>query len=145
MSGGFSPNRCTFQEGIDRVKAAVQQAGFHTEGIVTSRDPKAAALLSDLAVSNVPGGFTKYQLPVYFDGGPGSQFYLTVGSPNQKVPSHSHDEGDGIRLIVSGSIVYDGKVLNAGDWMFIPKGKPYAFEVGPLGVQMFYCYQCCCA
>lgn len=146
QKGDFSPNRCSFQDGIDQVKAAVKGSKFDSESgrIVTSRNEGAKDVLNKLRVSNIPGGFTKYQLPVYFEGGPGSQFYISVGNPNQHVPRHSHDEGDGLRYIISGSIIYEGQELTAGDWMFIPKGQPYSFEVGPLGAQMFYCYQCCC-
>jgi hypothetical protein len=61
------------------------------------------------------------------------------------VPKHSHDEGDGIRIIMSGSIIYDGHELSGGDWMFIPKGVAYDFKVGPMGAALCYCYCCCCA
>lgn len=61
------------------------------------------------------------------------------------MPNHSHDEGDGFRFIVSGSILFDGRELHAGDWMFIPKGKTYSFKVGRSGVGICYCYACCCA
>jgi hypothetical protein len=31
------------------------------------------------------------------------------------------------------------KELSAGDWMFIPEGQPYSFEVGRVGAIV-----CCC-
>lgn len=142
----FTPNKLTFAQGIDRIKKALETVGGSTPGkIVTSRDANADKLLDALMVSNIPSGFTKYQLPVYFTGGPGSQFFISIGAPNTEVPRHSHDEGDGIRFIMSGSIIFDGRELSAGDWMFIPKGQPYSFKVGKTGVGMCYCYQCCCA
>ena len=148
-SGDFSPQTCTFEEGIERVKQALRAHGLSTQGktIVTSRDEGYLKLSETLRCPSpsLPSGFVKFQLPVYFEGGPGSQFYLSVGNPYTKVGRHSHDEGDGLRFIISGSIIYQGKELVSGDWMFIPKGAPYSFEVGPRGAQMFYCYQCCCA
>ena len=51
--------------------------------------------------------------------------------PGTEVPEHSHDEGDGFRYIVSGSIIYNGQeLLAAGDWMFIPKGKKIRYHGG---------------
>jgi hypothetical protein len=141
----FNPNKCTFAQGIERIKKAIEGAdGFGRRKIVTSRDPGVDKILDKLRVTNVPGGFTKYHLPVFFEGGPGAQFFISVGAPNTEVPRHSHDEGDGMRFIVAGSIVYEGKELTSGDWMFIPKGQPYSMKVGRAGVTVFYCYQCCC-
>ena len=67
--------------------------------------------------------------------------FISSAPPKAKVPSHAHD-GPGVRFISSGSIKYKEQELTAGDWMYIPKGKAYSFEVGALGATMFYCYQC---
>jgi hypothetical protein len=140
----FKPNACTFDEGVERIKTAAEKAGLRwKQSITTSQDSAAKAASEGLRVTNVPDGFKKSQLPVYFDKP--SQFYLSDGAPNTDVPKHSHDEGDGLRYIVSGSILYDGKELRAGDWMFVPAGQSYSFKVGPQGAKMFYCYECCCA
>lgn len=112
-------------------------------GITTSRTKTAKAATSAVVVTNVPGGFTKFQLPVFMSKP--SQLFVSVGAPNTEVAEHSHDEGDGFRYIVSGSIIFDGTELTSGDWMFIPAGKKYSMKVGPLGATMMYCYQCCCA
>jgi hypothetical protein len=140
----FKPNAVTFKQGIERIQNAVKSSGLQLSGnIVTSRDPAVRKAADALKVTNVPEGFKKWQLPVYMDGP--SQFFISIGAPDLRVPAHSHDEGDGIRFIIGGSILYEGKELTEGDWMFIPKGKPYQFQVGPGGVSMCYCYQCCCA
>jgi hypothetical protein len=148
-AGDFSPQACTFQEGIERVKKAIKEHGITlAKGqIITSKDAGFSKLGETLKCPSptLPSGFVKFQLPVYFEGGPGSQFYLSIGNPYTKVGKHSHDEGDGLRYIVSGSITYENKELQQGDWMFIPKGASYSFQVGPRGATMFYCYQCCCA
>jgi hypothetical protein len=142
----FQPNRLTFAEGIERIKKALGTIEiFKLDEIVTSLDPGASDLLTLLQVDNVPQGFTKYQLPVFMEDIPGVQFFLSFGSPGSKVATHSHEEGDGFRFITSGSILFNGKELKGGDWMFIPKGKAYSFEVGRQGVAIFYCYSCCCA
>jgi hypothetical protein len=139
----FKPNSMTFNQGADRVKSAIANAGIKMEGkIITSRDKELTGLLESLEVKNIPSNFKKWQLPFIFDR---SQLYVSVGAPEAKVPEHSHDEGDGIRFIVSGSINYKGLELTAGDWMFIPKGSRYSFDVGRFGATMFYCYSCCCA
>ena len=70
--------------------------------------------------------------------------FFSVGNPDVLVPEHSHDEGDGLRIIISGSVYYENKELKSGDWMFIPKGLKYSIKTGPLGATMFYIYQCCC-
>jgi hypothetical protein len=136
----FKPNALTFEQGITRIK----EAGFDFKSkITTSRDAAANEATRKLMVSNVPGGFKKFQLPLYMDKP--SQLFVSIGAPDAEVPEHSHDEGDGIRYIVSGSIIYNGQELTAGDWMFIPAGMKYSLRVGPRGAHMFYCYQCCCA
>lgn len=49
-----------------------------------------------------------------------------------------------MRFIVSGSVIYNGKELVGGDWMFVPKDVPYSLDVGPNEAIMCYCYPCCC-
>ena len=140
---GFDPNEVTFDEGVTRIRQAVERVGLDTTRVLTSRDEDVLKAQALLTVSAIPGGFRKWQLPVYLDRA--SQLFISVGEPNAEVPEHSHDEGDGVRFIVSGSIVYGDVELSAGDWMFIPAGSRYSFRVGPLGVTMCYCYCCSCA
>ena len=139
----FQPNRLTFDDGVKMLQAAAKEAGVQEGEILTSQDISVKKATELLSISNVPGGFTKWMLPVYLDGP--SQQYFSYSAPGVVVPRHSHDEGDGLRVILHGQITYKDITLRAGDWMFIPKGKPYEFSVGPQGVGMFYCYRCCCA
>lgn len=141
----FEPNKLTFEDGLRRIEKAISQAGgrFAKDRIITSRNAEVMRVVDLLKVENVPNGFKKWQLPVHLDGP--SQFFISVAAPDVAVPTHSHDEGDGFRYIVGGSIIYDGQELVAGDWMFIPKGVPYDFKTGPFGSIFCYCYQCCCA
>jgi hypothetical protein len=140
----FQPNLRSLHACVELIENATKEYGFDkNREIVTSKDDLMLTLREKLKTKNVPDGFTKWQLPVFFETP--TQLFISVGSPNVKVPPHSHEEGPGIRFIATGSIIYAGKELTSGDWMYIPKGKPYSFDVGPYGVSMFYCYSCCCA
>jgi hypothetical protein len=140
----FDPNSMTFEEGLERIRRAVDKAKISTKEIITSRHPAVAKAQRLLETTNVPGsGFRKWQLPVYLDRP--SQLFVTVADPDVEVPEHSHDEGDGIRFIAGGSILYGDYELTPGDWMFIPARAKYSFRVGPAGAIMCYCYCCCCA
>jgi hypothetical protein len=135
----FKANRLTLADCRQRIETALGKIHFDTaRQIFTSRDKAAEALTRLLKTTNVPAGFLKWQLPVWLDM---SMMFISVAPPNVSVPEHSHD-GPGIRFIASGSIRYKGKELTAGDWMYIPAGKRYRFEVGSLGAHMFYCYSC---
>ncbi len=139
----FNPNRLSFAECLERIRGAVGEADLSRGAIVTSKDEAAIKAMDALAIENVPEGFRKWQLPVYLSEP--SQLFISVAEPGVRVPEHAHEEGDGIRFIAGGSITYEGKELTAGDWMFIPAGQPYSFEVGRVGAIMCYCYCCCCA
>ena len=140
----FRPNSLTFEEGLKRIHEANKKLDFDpNKKIVTSREKVAEELRDALRTDNIPDGFIKWQLPLAM--AKPTQLFISVGLPGTKVPSHSHDDGAGIRFIASGSVIYDGQELTAGDWMYIPKGAEYSIEVGKFGATMFYCYECCCA
>jgi len=140
--GKFNPNPASFEDGVKRVKEALSETKFKVSNkIITSQDKGINKVLNLLAADNVPDGFKKWQLPFIFDR---TQLFISVANPDSLVPKHSHDEGDGIRFIVSGSIFYLDKELKSGDWMFIPKGTKYEIKIGAMGATMCYCYQCCC-
>lgn len=133
----------TFADGLSRIAKALAGKGLDlADRIVTSRDPGIAELRDTLKVSKAPQGFHKWQLPVHV--GSATQMFITVGEPNAKVPTHNHEDGDVFRVIISGSLIYRGVEYTAGDWMFIPAGKPYEYVVGPAGVSNCCCYACCC-
>jgi hypothetical protein len=143
MNSKFKPTHISYDEGLERVHEALSKVGHKLDSrILTSRDADAVKLCNLLGVDDgLPDGFVKWQLPFYVRGG---QFFITVAQPGVKVGEHSHDD-DAVRFVTAGSIYYDGIELNAGDWMFIPKGKRYSIAVGPMGAAMCYCYCCCCA
>jgi hypothetical protein len=152
----FNPNRLTRADGVKRIQSALSKTGTKIgRKVITSRDKPMQELRKALAVTNVPSGFQKYQLPVVlrcadrasFTGtdADGVQFFVTMAEPGARVGQHSHNEGAGLRFIAGGSIRYKNQDLTPGDWMFIPKGARYEFEVGPQGAIICYCYCCCCA
>ncbi|MCW7537276.1 cupin domain-containing protein [Aquabacterium sp. A7-Y] len=139
----FNPNQVSFAEGAVRVEGVVKALGLDLRRkVLTSRDPEAQRLRKLLPVSNVPPGFEKYQLPFVLQP---SQLFVTSAPPGAEVAEHSHDEGDGVRFIADGSVIYNGTELVAGDWMYIPQGTPYSLRIGDRGALMCYCYCCSCA
>jgi hypothetical protein len=139
----FNPNALKFEDCVARIETALKTTPLKKNTIITSRDKESAQLREALRVTNVPPGFSKWQLPLYFDKP--THLFISVANPGVHTPEHSHDEGGGIRFIASGSIIYNGAELTAGDWMFVPAKAKYSFTVGPFGATMFYCYPCCCA
>lgn len=139
----FDPKKFkSLETGIADTKRILEAAGIDlSKEIFTSRDEKAREAMKSLKVTNIPGGFSKWQLPILMQE---SLSYISVGNADAEVPEHGHD-GDGLRVIISGSIIYNGKELTAGDWMWIPAKKNYSIKVGPQGATMFYCYRCTCA
>jgi len=140
----FKPKEhLTFDQGARKIAEALKDVNVSLhDKITTSRDAHAVKLVNLLSVNEVPDGFKKWQLPIVLKD---SQLFISIGQPDINVPEHSHDEGDGIRFIMSGSVYYNGQELTAGDWMFIPKGQKYSIKTGPFGASMCYCYCCCCA
>jgi redox-sensitive bicupin YhaK (pirin superfamily) len=133
----LKPNALRFAQGIQRIKEAASNVGFEFKSkITTSRDKAAKAAADYLLVSSVPHGFKNFQLPVFIDGP--TQIFVSVGAPDTEVTELSGDEGEGLRYIVSGSVIYNGQELTAGDWMYIPAGKEYSLRAGPRGANIFY-------
>jgi mannose-6-phosphate isomerase-like protein (cupin superfamily) len=143
MAHTFDPNQTTFEQGLQRIRRAVENAGLdQTRGIVTSRDDNAREAQRLLETDNVPEGWVKWQLPVYLERP--SQLYIALAQPGAEAPEHSHDEGDLIRFVVSGSVIYNGIELTAGDWMFVPAGAKYSVKAGEFGALDCCCYCCSC-
>jgi quercetin dioxygenase-like cupin family protein len=131
----FEPEDLTYQEGLERIRAADQRsAAGRQERILTSRDPGMEAMRESLRVGRMPEGFAMWQLPVTLKN---VLLFMSVASPGARMPLHRHAHPV-FRVILSGSITYEGKELTAGDWMFIPAGREYSFETGPMGAVFFY-------
>jgi hypothetical protein len=139
----FNPNETTLKEGLERVRQVQTELGLDTSKIFTSKDAGDLYNNPKTLVTNIPNGFTKIMLPISTTKE--ATFYISAGAPNTHVPRHSHNEGEGIRFIVAGSILYKAQELSEADWMYVPANASYEFKVGPRGVVMCYCYCCSCA
>jgi quercetin dioxygenase-like cupin family protein len=139
----FNPNQMTLKEGLELVKEIQADLRLDTSKIFTSKQAGNLYKNKKALVTNVPGGFSKIMLPI--STSKEATFYISAGAPNTEAPKHSHDEGEGIRIIMSGSIIFDGQELSEGDWMYVPPKAQYSFKVGPRGCLLCYCYCCCCA
>jgi hypothetical protein len=139
----FDPNRNKMSACLERINDLKKKLKIDDSKIYTSKDFAGIWNEKSALIDNIPGGFNKVILPFMTTGE--ATFYISSAGPNTEVPKHSHKEGAGIRFIVSGSMIYNGQELTEGDWMYMPAGAVYEFKVGPRGVTIFYCYQCCCA
>jgi hypothetical protein len=132
----FEPLEMSFQDGSERISAALSAAGIALDsGILTSRDPRVAPLREALKVARGPETSDIWQLPVTLRN---ALVFVSVLQPNVAIPEHRHPEHAVFRLVITGSIVHEGTELGVGDWMYVPKGHPYAFQAGPNGAVLFY-------
>ena len=132
----FVPQELTFEQGSERIREALRKAEVDIENtIVTSRDPWAERLREELRMTNQPSGVAMWQLPVVLNQ---SLLFLQVLEPGAQVPEHEHVRAAVFRLVISGSIHYDGKELTAGDWMYVPRGQSYSFSAGSAGATVMY-------
>jgi hypothetical protein len=135
------PDQLAVAPCLERGIRVAEEAGLDLNGVITSRDESVLATKDSLVCDSVSDYFQRWQLPVHVDGT--SINYVSVGEPGSRVPEHAH-EGASLRFIISGSLIYEGTELIAGDWIYIPSEHPYSFEVGPYGVSLVGDYSCCC-
>ena len=137
---GWKPNDKVIEGriGAQRVAAALKKQGIVIKDqVITSRDEGMDDVLFELRRPDMPPGIQSWQLPVILDK---STFvFLTVAEPGAIVPTHKHSRNL-FRVVISGSIITDGKELKSGDWMFVPKGKEYSYHaaLNPGAVTMHF-------
>jgi len=132
----FVPQELTFDEGSERIREALRRANVDIENtIVTSRDSWAEHMREELQMINQPGGVSMWQLPVVLNQ---SLLFLQKLDPGAVVPEHEHVRAPVFRLVISGSIHYNGQELKAGDWMYVPRGQSYSFSAGSAGATVMY-------
>lgn len=142
-------------DGVARIQEALRKSGVDIAGkILTSKDPEAVKLREHLQTPDGKDGLTIWQLPVILrctdavsaknTDEDGVQMFVTVAEPSAKVAKHAHTEGMGIHFVASGSITAQGKELTTGDWLFVPAGAAYSFDVGAQGAVTIQCHCCCC-
>jgi mannose-6-phosphate isomerase-like protein (cupin superfamily) len=115
------------ETGKKRIREALERLGFKTDEdrVITSRDPGMDEVRFHLRREKMPPGYEQWQLPVKLSGE--TFFFLTLAQPGAVVPTHRH-ERDLFRIVVWGSVIYNGIELKQGDWMFVPKGVPYSLS-----------------
>jgi quercetin dioxygenase-like cupin family protein len=113
----------------------IQQKGLAKDGVVTSFDKVAKKAESELVVdAPFADDIQKWQLPINL---PGFRVVMTRFPPGTVVKVHKHPSIPGfsrcgqLRVVVKGSIIYDGKVYKSGDWFYIPNGIAYSFTTDP--------------
>ena len=112
----------------------LRAAGFGPSP-VTSFD-HAAEVARDVLRVDAPfgSGILKWQLPVNMME---LRVFQTVFQPDTVVAPHIHpvnteeDPGGSLRIVVKGSIEYEGRSFEPGDWFFVPNGAPYTFRSAP--------------
>jgi mannose-6-phosphate isomerase-like protein (cupin superfamily) len=129
---GWKPNDKVIEGriGADRIKAALEKHGIIIVGgkdVITSRDEGIDDILYELRRTDMPPGIQSWQLPIILDEN--TFIFLTVADPGAIVPTHKHQR-DLFRVVISGSIITDGKELKSGDWMYVPKGVEYSYHAG---------------
>ena len=117
------------QEGVDKIKKALSDHGFsaNRDTILTSQDPNMDQVIKDLTRTNLPPGWTGYQVPLFLLQTPPTFFFYQVADAGAELPAHSHGV-DQIRFVISGGLVYGDLTLHAGDWMFIPANVEYTIS-----------------
>jgi mannose-6-phosphate isomerase-like protein (cupin superfamily) len=139
---GWKPNDKVIEGpiGAKRIKDALEKHGIIVIGgkeVITSRDEGIDDVLYELRRPDMPPGIQSWQLPVILEK---STFvFLTVAEPGAIVPTHKHSRNL-FRVVISGSIITDGKELKSGDWMYVPKGVEYSYHaaLNPGAVTMHF-------
>ncbi|WP_143282147.1 hypothetical protein [Burkholderia pseudomallei] len=131
------------REGYNRQELAALGIGPST---VSSLDDATRALENELPLATPFGsGLKKFQLPI--DMMP-IRVAKTIFPPGSVVKRHIHpphsnaDPGGGLRIVVSGWILFEDRRYRQGDWFFVPNGTPYEFSTAPLHeTTVFYLYR----
>ena len=150
----FDPDKKTYS-GEELAQYGLVREGYNKEEIielgitpvvVSSFDELEEMAKSELSLDTPFGsGIQKWQLPI--DMMP-VRVAKTIFPKNSRVKSHVHpestqeDPGGGLRMVAKGSVTYDGKKYQAGDWFFVPNGVPYDFTTDDVEETIvFYTYR----
>jgi len=125
-------------KGVGRVKAALRKHGVSFGNrVITSRDKGMDAVQSDLKRTGMPPGVEQWQIPIALGKGEDILCFAGRMEPGATVPEHAHKQAI-FRVVVDGSLEYDGMTLKAGDWMLVPAGRAYGLTAGPNGCTTMY-------
>ncbi|MEV0688165.1 hypothetical protein AB0I35_30280 [Nocardia sp. NPDC050378] len=117
--------------------------------ILCSRDSEVIAAKSammDLIPADFPG-ITRLFMPfapqMPADGTGRFSAYTSRLRGGATVAEHSLVGSDyALKVVISGSIVFRGRTLTAGDWLWIPGGASYSYTAESLGAMVFTILPC---
>lgn len=98
--------------------------------VVSSKDPRLARFAGELG--RLAEEARRWEPP--FSGDEDLLTSVTVAGPEADIGPTMHLDGDAVRFVLSGSVLFRGKELGPGDWLLIPAGKGYRLRVGYRGV-----------
>jgi quercetin dioxygenase-like cupin family protein len=121
----------------------------HPGRILCSRDASVVAVQAELT-NLIPAefaGVTRVFMPfapvMPSDGTGRFSAYTSRLSRGATVAEHSLVHADhALKVVISGSITFQGQVLTAGDWLWIPGGKSYSFTAEKFGAVVFTVLPC---
>lgn len=122
-------------EELELIEAARSNQGLErAEGIVTSQDAAVVRMREHLRVGTPFAGFDRLLLPFRLGRGDAS---IVTAEPDSVTDAHSH-RSDALHVVMSGSIVIEGRELGPGEWVHVPAGVEYSMRAGPSGAVVFY-------
>lgn len=98
--------------------------------VVSSRDVRLARFGGHLA--RLADEVQRWHPP--FSGDDELLASVTVAGPGSDIGPTLHLDGDAVRFVLSGSVRFQGRELESGDWLLIPAGAGYRLRVGYRGV-----------
>jgi hypothetical protein len=126
--------------GVQRINDALRKNKVSFgKGVITSRDKGMAAVRRDLKRTGMPRGVEQWQEPIVVVDGD-VLFFESRLKPNTKVPRHSHDDVDVLRVVIKGDLTVGRVHLKQGDYMLARRGVEYGTQAGPQGCTVFYAH-----
>ncbi len=132
MSSSWDPDDSILDTGPASIREAIGKEA--EDQIVTSRDPGREGLPG----RRMPEGFAQKLQAVALPGN--MLVFETKFGRDKTLPSHSHAGVDIFRIVIEGSIEYEGTRLGPGDWMFVPSGSDYELSSGKDGATICHMY-----
>jgi hypothetical protein len=132
MGSKWEPDDSHLEEGGNagaaKVDAALKKFKLDLDQILTSRSPAIELVRHELARQDMPAGWLAWQIPVYIRQDV-TNFFIQVAQPGSILPQHAHGAAQ-FRIVISGSLLYNGIELKGGDWIYTPKDAKYSLSVG---------------
>ena len=145
MSSGWRPDDSLHERddkdevrGVRRVKDALRKHGVDFGNrVITSRDRGMDEVQKDLKRTGMPPGVEQWQIPIVVGANEDILSFTGQMEAGADVPEHAHNQAI-FRIVIQGSLEYNGMTLKAGDWMLVPAGQRYELKAGPDGCTTMY-------